>query len=312
MENPPQMPMPGAPLGAVPPQPAPTPAAEYGPAGFWIRAGALMMDKIIVAIGLGLIVGVLILLGIPRLPAFLLGYLFPIAYFSWLPSANSGQTVGKMAAGIAIVRMDGSPLTFLRCLGRWTGSAISYAVVYIGFVMAAFTDQKRALHDYMADTRVVYVQQIETWRKALVILLGICLPLFVFLAIAAAIAIPRFTDMSKRATEGMSKANLGSIRSALAIYYGDLEGQYPADLSALTVGGKYLQQIPASKTATHPDSTEVERYDASVCPAKELDLTKVRDTGRWGYVADPKASCYGTVFVDCTHTDAKQKQWAAY
>src|ERR1700757_3818100 len=77
------------------------------------------------------------------------------------------------------------------------------------------------------------------------------------IGILAAIAIPRFAEMIRKSAEGSSKGNLGAIRSALSIYYGDMEGQFPSDLQYLTVNTKYLgQQMPISKAPNyHPDST---------------------------------------------------------
>lgn len=302
-------PEPGAPLH----QPAPAAVAEFVPAGFWIRAGAYMIDGILLAVAQLVVFGLLFLVGIPKIATNLCSSLLGIGYFIWMPAANSGQTLGKMAAGIAIVRMDGSPLTYLRCLGRWAGYLVSTVVAGLGFVIAAFTGQKRALHDYLADTRVIYIQEIGTGRKAAVILMGLVLPLVAMLGIIAAVAIPRFADLTRKSGEGAGKGNLGSLRSAITIYYADMEGQYPADISALTLNGKYLQQIPDAKTPNfHPDSPAVRVYDASVCSGKAVDLTKLQDTGGWGYVADPKAPCSSSLFVNCTHTDSRQKQWASY
>src|ERR1700689_4960106 len=71
------------------------------------------------------------------------------------------------------------------------------------------------------------------------------------IGILAAIAIPQFANLVAKSQEGRTKANLGTVRSALSIYYGDSEGWYPAavagsNLTTLTIGGRYLQSIPNS------------------------------------------------------------------
>src|SRR6266550_1074442 len=92
------------------------------------------------------------------------------------------------------------------------------------------------------------------------------------IGILAAIAIPKFASLIRKSSEGASKGNLGSIRSALSIYYGDMEGQYPADMAALTLSGKYLAVIPASKTPNyHADSTAL------------ANQTAPTDNGGWSY-----------------------------
>ena len=71
------------------------------------------------------------------------------------------------------------------------------------------------------------------------------------IGILAAIAIPKFAELIRKSGEGASKGNLGSIRSSLSIYYGDMEGNYPNDVTALTIGGKYLTVIPMAKAPNY-------------------------------------------------------------
>src|SRR5882672_11240920 len=73
------------------------------------------------------------------------------------------------------------------------------------------------------------------------------------IGILAGIAIPQFANLVSKSQEGRTKANLGTLRSALSIYYGDTEGWYPAGngaanngLATLTLGGKYLNGVPKS------------------------------------------------------------------
>src|SRR5471030_277116 len=76
------------------------------------------------------------------------------------------------------------------------------------------------------------------------------------IGILAAIAIPKFAELIRKSGEGASKGNVGSIRSALSIYYGDMEGQYPTQLAGLTVAGKYIAAIPLAKEPNyHTDSS---------------------------------------------------------
>src|SRR5213075_410211 len=67
------------------------------------------------------------------------------------------------------------------------------------------------------------------------------------IGILAAIAIPKFADLIRKSNEGSTKGNLGALKGALAVYYGENEGAYPVDnLTSLTVAGKYMQNIPTS------------------------------------------------------------------
>ncbi len=158
-------------------------SAELDPsAGFWLRLGAYAIDVIVIGV-----VG----LATYFLPApfnVLLKITLSLAYTTVMPMAFAGQTLGKMAAGIAIIREDGQSLTyfntFLRAIGYWFSSL----TLSVGFICAAFTDHKRALHDYIAGTRVIRLSEISGARKVIVILIGILLPLL-FIPIIAHVAL---------------------------------------------------------------------------------------------------------------------------
>ncbi len=292
------------------PAPAPAPdAATDCSAGFWIRAGAYMIDAVLVAIPSVALNWIL-----PATASIVARILLSAAYFTLLPTHNQGQTLGKMAAGVAIVRDDGSPLTLGRAFSRWLGYLLSGLTLCLGFACAAFTSRKRALHDYLAGTRVVRVQEIGPGRKLAVILAGLLFPLLVLLGIAAALAMPRLPDR-KGADEGAARDRLAALRSAAAVYYGDAKGSYPADLNALAP--KYLPEIAPADAPAHPGAAGVETYGAEVCsgsqePGRELVAAKLRDTGKWGYVVAPKSPCDGTVFIDCAHADSKGTPWYSY
>src|SRR6187455_1346132 len=67
------------------------------------------------------------------------------------------------------------------------------------------------------------------------------------IGILAAIAIPKFADLVTKSKESAVKGSLGSVRSALSIYYSDTEGVFPSTGSlatALTAGSKYLKELP--------------------------------------------------------------------
>jgi uncharacterized RDD family membrane protein YckC len=296
----------------IPPQVPPP--AELVPAGFWIRAGAYMIDGMLVMLGQVLLMGFLVLVGIPRIAAQLGSSLLGIAYFVWMPAANSGQTVGKMAAGIAIMRTDGTPLTYLRCLGRWGGYMLSSITLGLGFLIAAFTDRKRALHDYICDTRVVFVAEVGGLRRTLVILAAFIPVLF---GIAAALAIPKFLQLAAVSSEPGARGNLAVLRQWADSYKNDNDGKYPAQLDQ-DLASKYgaeapsQRKVPSLRLKDHGQSSEVVTYDGSVCSGTAVDPTKIQDTGKWGYVSDPAASCYGSVFVDCAHVDSKKRQWVSY
>ena len=76
-------------------------------------------------------------------------------YFALLESSERGATVGKMAMGLRVVTEQGQRLCFLNATGRYFAKIISAIILCIGFIMVAFTDRKRGLHDMIAGTLVV-------------------------------------------------------------------------------------------------------------------------------------------------------------
>jgi uncharacterized RDD family membrane protein YckC len=76
-------------------------------------------------------------------------------YFALMESSAKGATLGKRALGIKVTDMSGNRISFGRATGRYFGKIVSGVILYIGFLMAGFTQQKQALHDIMASCLVV-------------------------------------------------------------------------------------------------------------------------------------------------------------
>jgi Predicted membrane protein/domain len=69
--------------------------------------------------------------------------------------ARYEATPGKRLLGLRVVRADGSRLGAGRVIGRYFAETLSTITFFAGYVMAAFDEEKRTLHDYLCDTRVV-------------------------------------------------------------------------------------------------------------------------------------------------------------
>jgi uncharacterized RDD family membrane protein YckC len=123
-------------------------ALEY--AGFWVRLGAAVIDLII----LGSMGGIILFgSGSPGL-LFIGGFMVSVAYFVgfWI---WRGQTPGKMALGIKVIRTDSSPVKWQYALCRFLGYIVSVLTLFIGFIWVAFDGRKQGVHDKIADTYVV-------------------------------------------------------------------------------------------------------------------------------------------------------------
>jgi uncharacterized RDD family membrane protein YckC len=128
---------------------------EY--AGFWKRFMASFIDGIITLIPL---VPFYILFFLdPRIEYFLLFYpvalILPWLYFAIMESSSRQATLGKMALGIVVTDISGRRISFARATGRQLGKIVSGMILYIGYLMIAFTQRKQGLHDIMAECLVV-------------------------------------------------------------------------------------------------------------------------------------------------------------
>jgi uncharacterized RDD family membrane protein YckC len=151
--------------GSAPPppiwdaRPAGPDHVAYG--GFWIRVLAYLIDGILLTIVYGIVAR---LLGIDifesdwrhydplgNLLSLVIGWL----YFALLESSERGATVGKMVMGLRVVTSDGQRLSFMNATGRYFAKILSAIILCIGFIMIAFTDKKRGLHDIIAGTLVI-------------------------------------------------------------------------------------------------------------------------------------------------------------
>ncbi len=92
---------------------------------------------------------------LPLVPlcAFVLG--LNVAYLTVF-TANGGQTLGKMAMGLRVEATDGR-LTFGSAVVRVVATIAGGLVMGAGFIPALWRDDRRAVHDQIAHTRVVKV-----------------------------------------------------------------------------------------------------------------------------------------------------------
>ncbi len=144
------------------------------------------------------------------------------------------------------------------------------------------------------------------------------------IGILAAIAIPKFAELIRKSNEGKLKGTLGAVRSAISIYYADMEGHYASDLTSITLNGKYLTSIPSIMSPNYHAQTSVIRHNLTP-NAFGCGSGYVLDTGEWIYWSDDGSLCGGTsppgsqrqrtqgeFWVACTHTDTKGSDWSSY
>ena len=144
----------------------PAAPARYG--GFWRRFWACMLDGIVLGFvsmlvyGAGIVIvrfispeieDTLKALLIPQIVANTFIKAFYFIYFHGL----TGQTVGKIAMGLKVVKRDGDTIGLGRATVRYFGSFISLLFAGLGFAWIAFDSRKQGWHDKMAGSFVVRV-----------------------------------------------------------------------------------------------------------------------------------------------------------
>ena len=75
-------------------------------------------------------------------------------YFALMESSTRQATLGKMALDMKVTDDEGNRISFGRATGRYFAKILSALILLIGFIMVAFTDRKRGLHDMIAGTLV--------------------------------------------------------------------------------------------------------------------------------------------------------------
>ena len=134
---------------------------EY--AGFWIRLGAKIIDYMLLWVA-QLVFYVPMIFAVATenetliITSTILMYVGQIvlaATYNTIFIGRWGATLGKMACQLKVVTMEGEPVGYWRALGRHFAEILSAMILLIGYVIAAFDDEKRALHDRICNTRVI-------------------------------------------------------------------------------------------------------------------------------------------------------------
>ena len=135
--------------------------SDVRPAGFWIRAVALVIDVLV----LTLVEGSFRLTArrlwgatiedsaVLHSMTSLFTLIFACVYVTVL-HAGTGQTIGKLVVRAHVVLVDGGPVPVGVALLRFFAYFVSLITFGLGYVMAGLRSDKRALHDLIAGTRV--------------------------------------------------------------------------------------------------------------------------------------------------------------
>lgn len=154
-------------------QVATAPRVEYG--GFWLRFLAYLIDGAVILIGICVVAIPLVFLtglgaylsqinpgedwnergtGAIIVAIFLLATASLVVtwlYHALMECSEWQATVGKKALGLVVTDMEGRRVSFWRATGRHFAKIVTNMIpLFIGYIMAGFTDKRQALHDMIA------------------------------------------------------------------------------------------------------------------------------------------------------------------
>ena len=152
------------------------PESYYG--GFWIRVAAYLIDGLLV----GMVTAPIFILTVfpavasvihqaesnqepgPEVMAALFGSLGVFAlvafcghwlYEALLTSSSWQGTIGKRILRLKVTDDMGNRIGFGRSTARFFAKILSGWIMYVGFIMVAFMERKRGLHDVICGTQVL-------------------------------------------------------------------------------------------------------------------------------------------------------------
>jgi uncharacterized RDD family membrane protein YckC len=142
------------------------------PAGFWIRFLATLIDGILTSI-LAWIIATLIgdqtyfrsfdifssEYGMTSTSDSIANLIYTIIFIIIFTASRYKGSPGKLVCRIEVLNTDMTQISFWKSVGRVFAYLLSTITLFIGFMMAGWNREKKALHDMVCNTRVVYRNQ---------------------------------------------------------------------------------------------------------------------------------------------------------
>jgi uncharacterized RDD family membrane protein YckC len=149
-----------------------TPGPPGAPSGWWRRVGAAIIDGLVVGV-VGVAVALILSQALGASEdattaiSVFIGLLVGSFYYGNLMSREgprNGQSLGKQAIGIRVVRVDGQSVTFGFALYReilvktivfgYLGALTLYTATLLNYLWPLWDSKNRALHDHVCKTLV--------------------------------------------------------------------------------------------------------------------------------------------------------------
>jgi uncharacterized RDD family membrane protein YckC len=214
-------------------------------------------------------------------------------YKAGLESGPRQATLGKRALGIKVTRLQGERVSFARATGRFFAMMVSGFILGIGFLMAAFTRRKQALHDLMASCLVVRAdatpEEIAKATGTMPLTFGafagaVVAIFFPILGILAAVAIPMYADYGIQRSMAAAALAEGSAWKPRAEAAFDQYARNPGSQPMIEANGTsgYVSRVvirnPERRLELHLDASRFRT--PLIASDARIDLT-LEGPGRW-------------------------------
>ncbi|MBW2055991.1 MAG: RDD family protein [Deltaproteobacteria bacterium] len=208
------------------------PAADGGlqikiePAGFWVRLAAYAVDGFVINLGMGMAALLLFFLLVKGGGNFRgLASLAPTG--SWIVLSGvfayhiyflgkRGYTPGKGFLKLQVIRQDGTGMSYGDAAIRTFSYTLSSIPFYLGFLWIGFDAHKQGWHDKIAKTQVIKAEETPSWRKWVVLVPAVLLPMT---AVIGAVGIPAYRGYASRADVARAVNDLQTLKSHLEEHF---------------------------------------------------------------------------------------------
>ena len=229
-------------------------------AGFWRRVAAYLIDYALFLLA-GIAIGVVAALtgfwpANFELYCQLGGLAAYWLYATGMQSSAHQATLGKLALRIKVTGYEGERISFARANGRFFATLLSSLTLGVGYLMAAFTKRRQALHDIVARTLVVkkvaapmlvargpVAQPVPVWVIVLAIVVG-AVPV---VGVMAAIGLPAYAEYKVRSqvVDGLAAASPYQQKVAEAVAAGSNWEDIDSEVLGLPLetASPYLESI---------------------------------------------------------------------
>jgi uncharacterized RDD family membrane protein YckC len=249
---------------------------NYG--GFWIRFLAYIVDSAIVTIAfIGVLLG-LTLMGLELFAPSFIYFLFGVLYFALMQSSTRQATIGKALCGLKVTDAGGERISLPRALAREVAKIISTLTLLIGYVIAAFTTRKQALHDFVASTTVVRAEPGRVVIALAVAVLALASPFIVGILFGAAILTaalgPMAEMMGNEVVVPVKPAPTAQAPKPAAAPVVVAQAPKPAAPQPVVVVPPTAKPVPVAQVTTEPAKPAAAPAKPAAAPAKPAAAIK--------------------------------------